>query len=147
MTLIRRLFGEERGEVEDLPGLTILLVGILCPLLGVVIFMGRFGLADNSVHAAAAAAARDASLSRSQAEAIPHAHTAATSALQGNVTCASLHIDIGGNGLTTRLGQTGTVTATISCTISNADLVFPLIPGSTTITRTAKSPVDPYRQR
>jgi hypothetical protein len=147
MTLFRRVLEQERGETEDLPGLTILLVGVICPLLGVVLFMGRYGLADNSVQAAAAAAARDASLSRTMVDAVPHAKTAATIALQGHVTCASLHIDIGGDGLSTQLGQTGTVTATITCTISNTDLAFPLIPGTTTITRSASSPVDPYRQR
>jgi Flp pilus assembly protein TadG len=147
MTLIRRLLRTERGDVEDIPGLAILLVGVVAPLILVVIFMGRFGLADNSVQGAAAAAARDASLSRTASEAVPHAKAAATTALSGNVKCVSLDISIGGNGLSTALGETGTVSATITCTISNSDLAFPLIPGTTTITKTALSPVDPYRQR
>ncbi len=147
MTVAGRLLRDDRGEIEDLPGLTILLVGIIAPLLAVVLFMGRYGLADSSVQSAAAAAARDASLSRTAAEAVPHAQAAAAIALQGNVHCVGLDVTIGGNGLTTALGQTGTVSVTIICTISNADLAFPLIPGTTTITETASSPVDPYRQR
>ena len=146
MRLLGRILKDERGDVEDIPGLAIVLVGILCPLIAVVIFMGRYGLADNTVQSAAAAAARDASLSRSAA-AGPHATHAAQLALSGNVTCQSLDVLIGGNGLHTALGQTGTITATIICRISTADLTFPLIPGSLTITETAASPVDPYRQR
>lgn len=143
---IRRILRDERGEIEDLPGFTILVVGILCPLLAVVIFMGRYGLADNSIQSAAAAAARDASLSRST-DATAHAQTAAQMALNGNVTCESLDVEIGGNGLYTTLGQSGIVTATITCRLNTSDLTFPLIPGSITITKTAASPVDPYRQR
>ena len=145
MRLLGRILQDERGDVEDIPGLTIVLVGILCPLIAVVIFMGRFGLADNTVQSAAAAAARDASLSGAAAG--PHATQAAQLALSGNVTCQSLDVLIGGNGLHTALGQTGTITATIICRISTADLTFSLIPGSLTITETAASPVDPYRQR
>jgi hypothetical protein len=147
MNVLRRVLRDESGEVEDIPGLAIVLVGILCPLIAVVIFMGRYGLADNTVQSAAAAAARDASLSGSASDAVPHAKEAAQVALAGNVKCESLNVVIGGDGLSTTLGQTGTVTATITCQIATADLAFPLIPGSLTITETAASPVDPYRQR
>jgi hypothetical protein len=147
MTRLRTIMQEESGEVEDIPALTIVLVGILCPLIAVIVFMGRFGLADNTIHAAAAAAARDASLSASTVDAVPHAIAAAHAALNGNVTCRPLTVTIGGDGLRTTLGQTGTVTATITCQINTADLAFPLIPGSVTITETAASPVDPYRER
>jgi hypothetical protein len=133
MRLLGRILRDERGDVEDIPGLAIVLVGILCPLIAVV-------------QSAAAAAARDASLSGSAA-AGPHATQAAQLALSSNVTCQSLTVLIGGNGLHTALGQTGTITATIICRISTADLTFPLIPGWLTITETAASPVDPYRQR
>jgi type II secretory pathway pseudopilin PulG len=138
MRILRSIVSDERGDVEDIPGLAIVLVGILCPLIAVVIFMGRYGLAENTVQSAAAAAARDASLS---------ARAAAELALSSNVNCQSLDVLIGGDGLHTTLGQTGTVTATITCRITTADLSFPLIPGSLTITHTAASPVDPYRQR
>jgi len=147
MRILRSIVSDERGDVEDIPGLAIVLVGILCPLIAVVIFMGRYGLADNTVQSAAAAAARDASLSGSSTEAVAHARVAAELALSSNVSCQSLDVLIGGDGLQTTLGQTGTITATITCRIATADLSFPLIPGSLTITQTAASPVDPYRQR
>jgi hypothetical protein len=145
--LIRRILRNERGDVDDMPALAILLIGIIVPLIGIVVFMGRYGMADNTIQSAAAAAARDASLSRTEADAVPHATAAADTALAGNVNCATLDVSIGGNGLHTALGQTGTVSATIRCTINTSDLSFPLIPGSMTITKTAISPVDPYRQR
>lgn len=147
MKLLRQALRDERGDIEDMPAVAILLVGVILPLIAVIVFMGRYGTADNSVASAAAAAARDASLSRTASEAVPHAKAAAARALEGNVTCAGLDLAIGGNGLSTRLGETGTVTATIRCTINTSDLVFPLIPGSMTITQTATSPVDPYRER
>ncbi|CAQ03316.1 hypothetical protein ACR799_08020 [Clavibacter sepedonicus] len=147
MNALRRALRDERGEVEEVPAVAIVLVGVILPLIGVIMFMGRYGTADNTVASAAAAAARDASLSRTAVEAVPHAKAAAVRALEGNVSCASLDLSIGGNGLSTRLGETGTVTATVRCTINTSDLVFPLIPGSMTITQTATSPVDPYRER
>lgn len=146
MKRIRRIFRDERGEIDDIPGLVIVLVAILCPVFAVVIFMGRYGLAANSVQSAASAAARDASLSRS-GDAVAHARSAAKLALSGNVTCQSLDVEIGGNGLHTALGQSGIVTATITCRLDTSDLSLPLVPGSITITETADSPVDPYRQR
>jgi Flp pilus assembly protein TadG len=145
--LIRRILRNERGDVDDMPALAILLIGIVVPLIGIVVFMGRYGMADNSIQSAASAAARDASLSRTEADAVPHATSAADTALAGNVNCSTLDVSIEGNGLHTALGQTGTVSATVRCTINTSDLSFPLIPGSMTITKTAVSPVDPYRQR
>ncbi len=143
---IRRILLDERGDLEDLPPVTIVIVLALVPIVGFVVFLGRYGLTDNSVQSAAFAAARDASLSRSS-DAVPHAKEAAQLALGGNTHCASLDVSIGGNGLTTGLGQTGTVTATITCRINTSDLSVPFIPGSMTITKTASSPVDPYRER
>lgn len=147
MNTLKRILRDETGDIEDLPALTILIVGIILPMLGVVLFAGRFGLASNSVQSAASAAARDASLSRTAADAVPHAQAAAVAALSGTVNCSALDTDIQADGLNTALGQTGAVSATITCTIDNSDLLFALIPGSTTITKNATSPIDPYRER
>lgn len=146
MKLMRRILREERGDLDDLPGWTIMAVTFLA-FIGIVFYVGRAGTAANTVQAAAYAAARDASISRTATEAIPHARSAAEVALQGNVNCTALDITIGGNGLSTGIGQTGTVDATVTCTVNTADLSIPFIPGQVTITKTATSPVDPYRQR
>ena len=148
MKFIRRIIRNEDGGAEDLPGYTLLtLIAIGC--IGIIALFGRFTMADNTVHAAAYAAARDASLSRA-GDAVPHAISAAQLALRDNVNCASLNVTISGNGLTTGLGEAGTVSATVVCTITASELVFPGWNGiqtTFTVTKTAFSPVDPYRER
>ncbi|MGO1628098.1 MAG: hypothetical protein ACTH07_08870 [Microbacterium sp.] len=145
--LLRRLIRDERGDMEDIPGWTILAVGTLV-IISLVILGGRVTTAHNTVQAAAHAAARDASLSRTEATAIAHGTEAAYNALDG-YGCASLDVVITGNGLTTGLGEAGIVTATITCTVPTGDLVVPGIgiPGEFTITKVGNSPVDPYRER
>ncbi len=84
--------------------MTIMMIVALIPIIGVVVFLGRYGLTDNSVQSAAFAAARDASMSRGT-DAVPHAKEAAQLALGDNAHCASLDVTIGGNGLSTGLGR------------------------------------------
>lgn len=146
-TFLRKLSSDERGDLEDLPGWTILSIGAIA-LVSVILLFGRHGYVNNTVQAAAYAAARDASLSRA-GDAVPHAIAAAKIALGDNVNCTNMDVHVSGNGLTTGLGEAGTVSATITCTVSTGDLVMPGIPlpGTFTIEKTAHSPVDPYRER
>ena len=147
MTQIRRLLRDERGDIADLPAYTILVIGVFIPFLAVIFILGRFANAENTVQAAAAAAARDASLSRDTITAATNAEAAAALVLSNNVNCRSTGIQIDDSGLRTALGQTGLVSATVNCTISYTDLLLPGLPSQTTITKTAISPVDPYRER
>lgn len=144
---LRRMLRDDRGELEDLPGWTILTIGGIM-LVGMVVLLGRHGYVVNTVQAAAYAAARDASISRAD-DAVPHAITAAQTVLGDNVECIDLNVTIGGDGLHTNLGEAGTVSATIQCTISYSDLAMPglQLPGTFTVEATAHSPVDPYRAR
>lgn len=146
-TFLRKLFSDERGDLDDLPGWTIMSIGAVA-LVSLILLFGRHGYVNNTVQAAAYAAARDASLSRA-GDAVPHAISAAQVVLGDNVHCTDLDVRVGGNGLTTGLGEAGTVSATITCTVSTGDLVMPGIPlpGTFTIEKTAHSPVDPYRER
>ncbi len=147
MNIIKRILHDDRGDLDDLPGWTILSIFAIA-LISMGILFGRAGVVENTVQAAAYAAARDASLSRG-ADAVPHAISAAQVALGDNVTCTDLDVTVGGNGLSTGLGEAGTVSATVTCVVSYSDLVFPglQLPGSFTVTKTAHSPVDPYRER
>ena len=43
--------------------------------------------------------------------------------------------------------HTAQVTATVTCKVDVADLAIPGLPGTRTITATASSPVDAYRER
>lgn len=145
MKRLRTLLRSEDGDIEEIPAWSILIVFMI--MLGsVVFFVGRGVGTAQSVQAASWAAARDASLSRSQAAAIPNAHQAAALALS-DTPCVSLEVEITGNGLTTRLGEVGTVTARVTCTVSTGDILFPGLPGTITVTKEATSPVDPYRER
>ncbi len=147
MKIIRRLLADDRGNIEELPSWTILTIGGIT-VIGMAILFGRVGYVDNTIQQAAYAAARDASLSRG-ADAVPHAIAAAEMAMGDNVECQNLNVTVSGNGLTTGLGESGTVTATITCTVSYTDLVLVglALPGSHTVTASATSPVDPYRER
>ncbi|MFE2167818.1 hypothetical protein ACFXB3_22590, partial [Streptomyces sp. NPDC059447] len=51
------------------------------------------------------------------------------------------------SGLAVPLGQVGTVTVTISCTVPLSDLLLPGVPGSKTMTSSFTSVVDAYRSR
>lgn len=145
--ILKRIASDESGEIDDLPGWTILTLFSIV-LISMIVLFGRAGVVQNSVQAAAYAAARDASLSRGS-DAVPHAIAAAELALGDNANCRDLDVAVSGNGLTTGLGEAGTVSVTVTCVVSYGDLVFPglSLPGSFTVTQTAHSPVDPYRER
>lgn len=144
---LERIRDDERGEVEDLPALVILVVGVLCVLGSVLFVFAQYSAADTQVQAAAFAAARDASLSGNVETAGPNARAAAEQSLSGDVQCQNLDVDLDDSGLRTPLGQTGVVTATVTCTVQFRTIQLPMIPGGTTITKTAMSPTDPYRER
>ncbi|MFF4836972.1 hypothetical protein [Streptomyces sp. NPDC001315] len=61
------------------------------------------------------------------------------------VTSTSVHVNTGG--LNVPVGQVGTVTVTVTCTVNLSDLLLPGVPGARTLTSTAVSVVDQYRQR
>lgn len=123
-------------------------VGIIVLLIGFLIFAGRISTAGNAVESAAAAAARDATLARSDTTAFTNANEAAKRVLsQQGINCAGLRIDIDTSGFRAPLGQYGQVGVTITCTADYSSIAIPGIPGSKTFTSTASSPVDQYRER
>ncbi|WP_337007246.1 TadE/TadG family type IV pilus assembly protein [Microbacterium sp. LB12] len=125
---------------------------MLAPVMVLVILLlvagGRIALASNAAEAAANAAAREASLSRTTAEAQQDANAAAqTSMAQSGYACNTLDVLIDDSGLNVPLGQVGTVSGTITCTLNLSDVALPGLPGTWTIERSATSPVDAYRER
>ncbi len=116
--------------------------------IGLILFAGRVAIATQAVDSAAAQAARTASIARAQTTAQSTARTAATSTLSDqhvNCTRTTVHVDT--RGFTAPAGQPATVTATVSCAVNLADLAVPGIPGARTVTATASSPIDTYRER
>jgi Flp pilus assembly protein TadG len=139
----RQRRGDERGSITvELAILT----PVLILLLGALVFAGRVQTSASSVEQAARAAARDASLARTPDAARTVASAAAAREL-ATTSCVATSVDVDTSGFSTRIGQDGVVTATVTCTVSMADLAIPGLPGSHTITARATSPLDRYRTR
>lgn len=141
--------GPHRGRDT---GSVALEMAVLAPVLLLfvlmVIFGGRWAIAQQAVQAAAAEAARTASLARSAAEASGSATTAATAALANQqLRCATVTVALDSGGFTVPEGTPATVTATVTCVVDMGDLAAPGIPGSRTLTATMSSPLDTYRNR
>lgn len=128
-------------------------VAILAPAILMVIVIGivagRTVLAANMVADAAHDAARAASLARNASDArVAAARTADTTLSGHGYTCVNPTVTTDTSGFAAPVGQPATVTVTISCTISNADLAkFPGVPGGKVIENSFTSPIDQFRVR
>jgi Flp pilus assembly protein TadG len=127
-------------EAMMIAGAALLLIGLL--IAGI-----RISWAHNAVQEAAAAAARDGSLARNAGQAQANANTAATvSMAQSGADCVGQNVVLDTSRFLAPLGETGTIRVTVNCTVPLANLV-PGLPGAMNVSRSANSPVDPYRQR
>jgi len=125
-----------------------ILAPVMIIVLLVILTAGRLSLAGNAVEAAAASAARDASLARDPWTAQRAAQAAASRSLsQAGTRCQMLGAATDTSGLNAPLGQIGVVRVTVTCTARLSDIGLPGLPGEKTYTSTQISPVDPYRQR
>ncbi|MGW1768257.1 TadE/TadG family type IV pilus assembly protein [Streptomyces sp. NPDC002073] len=121
---------------------------LLLILLCTAIAGGRMVTSGAKIDAAAEDAARAASISRTNGDAQAQAAAAAARSLNGQgIQCASSSTSVDTSGLAAPLGQVGTVTVTISCTVPMSDLLLPGVPGSKTLTSRFTSVVDAYRSR
>lgn len=141
----RRLFSDERGSNA---AEIVIIAPVIAMLILVLVAAGRTALADNATQSASFSAARAASLSRDTTSATTAAQEAAQRAMDhAGIECLTLSVDLDVSGLNTPLGTTGEVTATIHCNVNLSDISLPGIPGSRTMSSTASSPVDAYRER
>lgn len=109
---------------------------------------GRLVTSGSKIDAAAEDAAREASIHRTASAAQGAAQAAAAESLNDQgIKCASTGVTIDTGGLSVPVGQVGTVTVTVNCTVNLSDLLLPGVPGAQTLTSTAVSVVDQYRQR
>lgn len=117
-------------------------------IAGLIIFAGRWSLAQQSVNAAAAAAARAASIERSadKAKSSATVMAIATLANQG-VSCGSMHVKVETSGFKVDVGLPASVSATVTCDLSLGDLTAPGFPGSMSLDASSTSPLDTYRER
>ncbi|MEU4217176.1 hypothetical protein [Actinoplanes sp. NPDC026623] len=131
----QRLHGD-RGTVTVELAIGIPMLVLVVLLVAATYAMGRANL---DVNAAAAAGARAGSLARNAHAATSVATDAARANLAGR--CARLAIDVATGGF--RRG--GQVRVTVSCTVTTRGLTGIGLPGSTTFTASATSPIDVYR--
>ncbi|MFH8698951.1 TadE/TadG family type IV pilus assembly protein [Streptomyces chartreusis] len=140
----RRLRGDEGSAAIEAAIILPALIMFLC----LAIAGGRIVISGAKIDAAAEDAAREASIHRTAGAAQAAAHTAAAESLNDQgITCASTSVAINTGGLNVPVGQVATVTATVTCTVNLSDLLLPGVPGAKTLTSTATSVVDQYRQR
>lgn len=143
--LLARIRDRERGSLSTE------LVFLAPVMLAIILFLiacGRIALTTISVQDAANAAARNASLSRTEAAATTNAATAANSSMNlAGLDCITMQIGVDASGITAPLGTIGNTTVTVECTLDLSDIALPGLPGTYTITATGSSPVDPYRER
>ena len=117
-------------------------------LIALVILAGRLSIATQAVQASASEAARVASIARTQGAASSAASAAAAASLANqNLNCARSAVTLDTTGFEAPVGTPAQVTATVRCVLNVGDLSLPGIPGTKTVTGTASSPIDTYRER
>ncbi len=116
----------------------------------VMVMAGRMTLAHQTADAAAYAAARSASLARTELEAEHAARDAADAwfTSQG-IVCTRLEVYLHPEGFRQPVGQAATVSVDVECeaTLEDIALKDSGIPGSITLTSSFVSPLDRYRSR
>ncbi|MGW1768227.1 TadE/TadG family type IV pilus assembly protein [Streptomyces sp. NPDC002073] len=136
--------GDRGSETIAAAIVTPLILMLLCTAIA----GGRIVTSGAKIDAAAQDAARAASISRTYGAAQSEASAAAARSLDDQgIQCASTSTSVDSSGLAVPLGQVGTVTVTISCTVPLSDLLLPGMPGSKTLTSTFTSVVDAFRSR
>ncbi|MDQ0956020.1 Flp pilus assembly protein TadG [Streptomyces phaeochromogenes] len=140
----RRLRSDEGSAAIEAAIILPSLIMFLC----LAIAGGRLVTSGSKIDAAAEDAAREASIHRTAGAAQGAAQAAAAESLNDQgISCASTSVNINTGGLNVPVGQVGTVSVTVNCTVNLSDLLLPGVPGARTLTSTATSVVDQYRQR
>ncbi|MCB1283386.1 MAG: pilus assembly protein [Microthrixaceae bacterium] len=135
----RQSFNDERGSIA-------VEVAIIAPafifLMLLVVFAGKVAEANGNVERAASEAARAASLRQHPGDATVDAQTAAEQNLdQAGVPCIVLDTAVDTGDF--RAG--GTVTVTVTCRASMADVTLLGVPGTRTFTARVVEVIDTYR--
>jgi Flp pilus assembly protein TadG len=109
---------------------------------------GRVNGANAAVEQAATDAARTASIARSAGSAQTEATQTAQATLAGQgLQCTTATVAVDTSGFAVPIGQPATVTATVTCPVRLSDLGVPGLPGTRTVTHTAVSSLDTFRER
>lgn len=133
-------------RIHDERGSIAVEVAVIAPallfLMLLVVFAGKVSEADGNVERAASDAARAASLRQHPSDATTDAQeTTAENLAVAGVPCLSLTTTVD----TENFGPGGTVTVTVRCEASMADVTLLGVPGRRTFTATAVEVIDTYR--
>ena len=117
-------------------------------LIGLLTVAGRVNSANAAVEQAAVDAARTASSARTAAAAAGLAQAGADRILAAQgLQCTTTTVALDTSGFATPPGQSATVTATVTCPVRLSDLAIPGLPGTRTVSHTATSSLDTFRER
>ncbi|MGA5114715.1 TadE/TadG family type IV pilus assembly protein [Streptomyces pseudogriseolus] len=146
--VMRRLVGTRGGDEGSVAIEAAIVIPPLIMFVCLAIAGGRIVTSGSKIDAAAEDAAREASIHRTASSAQAAAHAAAVESLDDQgIACASSSVAIDTSGLSVPVGQVGTVTVTVTCTVNLSGLLLPGVPGAKSLTSTATSVVDQYRER
>ncbi|MBA9003046.1 TadE/TadG family type IV pilus assembly protein [Thermomonospora cellulosilytica] len=140
-----------RVRRRDDAGNAVVESAILAPLF--VLFLAALLVAMRIQHGsavvsqAAADAARHASIARTAAQARADATASALATLRDKGLHCTPQVTLDLSDFARPVGKEGTVTAQVRCVIQLSDIALPGMPGSRTVTKTHRSPIDPYRGR
>lgn len=134
------------SRAQDDRGSVAVEVAVIAPafvaLMLLVVFAGRVAQAEGDVKRAASEAARAASLVENPTDATAAAHDVAQANLDASgVACGSLTTDTDTSALT----PGGSVTVTVTCTASMADVSLLGVPGERTFVARSTEVIDRYR--
>lgn len=133
-------------RIHDERGSIAVEVAVIAPallfLMLLVVFAGKVSEADGNVERAASDAARAASLRQHPGDATADAQqTAAANLAAAGVPCLTLNTLVD----TSDFAPGGTVTVTVQCEASMAEVTLLGVPGRRTFTATAVEVIDTYR--
>lgn len=139
----RRPADRQRGAVS-------LEVALLVPALLILAALTaaswRVHQARGDAQSAAETAARAVSVAAGPANGLASGTAIARAELAGT-RCREASVSINPSGLGVPVGESGTVSARIGCTVAMSDLLVPGLPGSIHISAQASAPVDSHRER
>lgn len=140
--------GRPRGDAGSAPIELVLLAVPAMALVALVVVGGRQAIARDAVQAAAAEAARAASISRTADQAQSAAESGVSAILATEeLECAPRSVDLDTSGFAAPVGTPALVRATVTCDVALTDLSLLPVPGAITVTATMSSPLDTYRSR
>ena len=125
----------------------VIVAPVVVLLISLVIFGGRVALAHQAAQSIAADAARAASLQRTASQARAAANKATEAGINQRLPCASHDLTLDLAGFAKPVGTPASVTATMTCTLTTAELALPGLAGLITVRATMSSPLDTRRER